>query len=93
MIAGIEGRVGKAVTLSGYAQDFGVAIVAMQFSANGGESWSSYQLHNIDAERNLNWTYSFTPELAGNYQILIRAVSSDGRVTPEPAIATIHVTE
>jgi len=92
MIGTVEGRVGSPVTLKGYAQDYGVPIAAIQFSCDEGCTWSSYALEKIDPDCNINWSFSFTPEKSGDYKVLIRALSSDERTTPEPAIATITVT-
>lgn len=91
MIGTIHATAGKPVTTSGYAQDFGEVISAVQFSCDDGKTWTTYPLSNVDPDRNVNWTFSFTPERAGTYELLARAVRADGSTSPEPARTTIVV--
>lgn len=91
MIGAIHGTAGKPVTASGYAQDFGEPISAVQFSCDDGKTWTTYPLSNMDPDRNVNWSFSFTPEHAGTYELLVRAVRGDGSTSPEPARTTIIV--
>lgn len=85
MINTLVATVGQTLVIKGYAQDFDAAIEAMQFSCDNGNTWTSYQTPNADPDRNVNWSFSFTPPHAGHYQLLARAVGKKGKVTPEPA--------
>lgn len=91
MIGTVFGTAGKPVTVRGYAQDFGVSLASVQFSCDDGRTWTTYPLANADPDRNVNWTFAFTPETEGTYELLVRAVRPDGSPSPEPARATIVV--
>lgn len=90
MIGTLVATAGRALVVEGYAQDFGKAIEAMQFSCDEGSTWTSYPTSNADPGRNVNWSFSFTPPHAGHYHLLVRAVSERGGVTPEPARIAIE---
>ncbi|MBS5449946.1 MAG: sulfite oxidase [Coriobacteriia bacterium] len=91
MIGTIAGRVGQQVTVQGYAQDFTAPIARMLFSADGGATWAGHATEGADLDRNVNWSFSFTPPEAGDYELLIRAESADGRLTPEAGRVHIKV--
>ena len=42
MIAPMAVEVGRPVRFTGYAEDYGVPIAAVQFSLDGGETWTDY---------------------------------------------------
>ncbi|MEG0460461.1 sulfite oxidase [Gordonibacter sp.] len=93
MIGTLVGTAGRALTVEGYAQDFGTPIKAVQFSCDDGDTWASYPTPQAEADRNVNWSFSFTPPHAGHYDLLVRAVCKDGKTTPEPARVAIDVRE
>ncbi|MEG2262404.1 MAG: sulfite oxidase [Raoultibacter sp.] len=90
MIGELVGTVGQPVVIKGYAQDFGKAIEAVQFSCDEGVTWTSYETHDADPDRNVNWSFAFTPPQTGRYRVLVRALRSDGGTTPEPACINIE---
>lgn len=85
MIGQVRATVGRPVTLTGYATDFDRAIAAVQFSLDGGRTWTTYETPGTSSERNLSWRFSYTPRRAGRYRMLIRSVNEDGVASPTPA--------
>lgn len=93
MIAPVQGKVGQTVTLSGYADDFGMKIVAIEFSLDDGETWVAFPTEESNPDLMISWRYSFVPEELGTYRLKVRSVSEDGRKSPMAAAATIFVEE
>ena len=86
-----RGTAGHPVTVKGYAQDFGFPVSAVQFSCDGGCTWTTYETPNAESGVNVNWSFTFTPPEAGTYELLVRAVRGDGRISPEPARVTLDI--
>ena len=76
---------GSQISFEGYADDCGDAIAAVEFSLDGGETWTSYETANATAEKWVYWHFSYTPETAGAYQLSVRARTTDGNVSPMAA--------
>lgn len=93
MIAPIQGKVGQKVSLSGYADDFGTKIVAVEFSLDDGKTWARFSTEQSNPDLMVRWNYSFVPDVAGTYRLKVRSVSEDGRVSPMAAAATVFVEE
>ena len=89
MIGTLAGTAGHPVTVKGYAQDFGFPVSAVQFSCDGGCTWTTYETPNAESGVNVNWSFTFIPPEAGTYELLVRAVRDDGRISPEPARVTL----
>lgn len=91
MIGTVMGKAGHPVTVEGYAQDFGFPVAAVQFSCDDGCTWTAYDTPDADGDCNVNWAFTFTPPRPGRYELLVRAMSADGRVTPQPARVPVDV--
>lgn len=91
MIGTVTGTLDQPVTLSGYAQAFDTPVIALQFSADEGQTWSSFSITDTDPDCNVNWSFTFSPQEIGTYHIAVRARTADGRTTPLPSCATIVV--
>lgn len=91
MIGTVRGEAGRPVTVEGYAQDFGFPVAAVQFSCDDGGTWTTYDTPDAADDRNVNWAFTFTPPRSGRYDLLVRAVSADGRATPQPARVAVDV--
>ena len=93
MIAPVYARVGQTITLEGYADDFGLHIVAIEFSLDGGTTWERHSTEASTPDRSVHWTFQWTPEEEGAYPLKVRSVTEDGRVSPEAAAADIVVSQ
>lgn len=74
--------VGDEISFEGYADDLDQAIAAVEFSMDGGETWTLCQTPGADAKRWVYWTFSTTFQEAGNYQLTVRAITEQGVVSP-----------
>ena len=75
-------RVGQELTFEGYADDLGSPIAAIEFSLDGGQTWSTYETDDTRADRWVHWNFAYTPEKAGTYALSVRAVTASGIVSP-----------
>lgn len=87
MITPMQVEVGKPVTFSGYAEDYGRQIVSVQFSLDNGEHWTAYDVSSSASELWVHWTFSYTPEEPGFYRLLVRSVNDDGKESPLADVA------
>lgn len=82
-----EGQViqtGEAYEFSGYATAWDQQIVALEFSMDGGVTWTRYETPDVTRDNWVIWHFAYTPEADSAYVLSIRSVSEDGRVTEEP---------
>ena len=82
---------GSEVTFEGYADDLGDAIAAVEFSLDGGETWTSYETANATSEKWVYWHFAYVPETAGTYQLSVRARTVGGSVSPLAANVVFEV--
>lgn len=90
----VEGRefaIGETITFEGYSDDCGDAIAAIEFSMDGGETWTTYQTANATADKWVYWNFSYAPEAAGTYQLTVRAKTESGNVSPLAANVVFNV--
>lgn len=86
----IEGQViqaGEPFSFEGWANGFDVAVTALEFSMDGGETWTRCETPDIDNNRWIHWNYEFTPSVEDGdtaYVLCVRAVDAIGRTTPTP---------
>jgi VCBS repeat-containing protein len=76
---------GDSVTISGTASDVGGVIAGVEVSTDSGASW-----HPVTGDE--TWTYSWTPQVAGTYTILSRAVDDSINLETPSAGHTITIT-
>ena len=57
-------HVGEEITFEGYADDCGDPIAAVDFSLDGGETWTTYETAGATAERWVYWNFSYAPQEA-----------------------------
>ena len=55
MLGLVQGKVGEPLTFEGYADDYDKAIVAMEFSLDGGTTWTRHATEGAQAGRVLSW--------------------------------------
>lgn len=82
MLGTVFGTVGKPLEFEGYADDFDKAIVAVEFSLDGGKTWTRYSTAEATTDKLLTWSFCYTPQQVGRYQMKIRSVNEDGVVSP-----------
>lgn len=75
-------NVGDEIAFEGYADDLGSPIAAVEFSMDGGETWTRCATENATADSWVYWTFKVTPAAAGSYQLTARAVTEAGTVSP-----------
>lgn len=81
------GRMGEPMLFEGWADDYDKRIVAVEFSLDGGASWTRHDTSGTDAVRWVWWTFEWVPEESGMFQMMVRAVNEDGKTSP---IAAVH---
>ncbi|WMJ77097.1 MULTISPECIES: molybdopterin-dependent oxidoreductase [unclassified Sedimentibacter] len=82
-----EGQIiesGKPFTFEGFADGLEQNVVAVEFSMDRGETWTSYSTEGADIERWIYWNFVFTPPEKGAYVLMARAVTDEGLVSNEP---------
>ena len=82
---------GDEIVFSGYADDCGTPIAAVEFSMDNGKTWTTCQTANAAADRWVAWNFAYTAENAGNYKLDVRAVAADGTVSPLASSVTFTV--
>jgi len=83
--------VGGAITFEGYADDYDKAVVAVEFSLDGGKTWATYRTRGADSEKWVYWYFTYTPRAAGTYELSVRAVTENGTVSPLSSILRFTV--
>ncbi|MFR5091265.1 MAG: hypothetical protein ACLTDR_03890 [Adlercreutzia equolifaciens] len=78
MIAPLTVEAGRPVRFEGYAEDYGVPIVTVQFSLDDGENCTDYDVSGSTGDRWVHWTFEYTPEAPGTYCLLVRSVNERG---------------
>lgn len=84
---------GEEITFTGYADDCGDAITAIEFSMDGGRTWTTCETQGATAERWVSWSFGYVPEEAGTYKLEARATTASGNVSPLAASLIFEVTE
>lgn len=77
-------NVGEPFTFQGYASSIGQAIEKVEISFDHGKTWQSFDTPNNDLTKWTWWNYTWTPDKAGSYCIMVRAVDDAGAVTGDP---------
>jgi hypothetical protein len=76
-------RSGQSYTLRGVANDGGSGIKRVEVSTDGGETWIEVRLgRDLGRFSWRTWSWDWTPPVAGNYRLSVRAISNDGRQQP-----------
>jgi len=82
---------GEEIAFEGYADDLGSPIAAIEFSLDGGETWTTFETADTKVEKWVYWNFSFIPEEKGDYQLIARAKTADGTVSPLAASVAFSV--
>lgn len=73
---------GETIVFEGYADDYDVAIAAIEVSMDDGETWTAYEVEGATVDKWVYWYFGYTPEAAGTYKMQVRAVTAEGVVSP-----------
>ena len=92
-VEGASFAAGQAITFEGYADDLGEPIAKVEFSLDGGETWTAYETTGASADKWVYWHFSTEIEEAGEYQLTARAVTESGKVSPLAANVAFEVVD
>lgn len=87
------GTVGKEMVFEGYATDYDRAITAVQFSIDGGVSWTTYETPRATSDKLVHWRFAYTPKAPGEFRLLVRSVNDRGQASPTPDGVSFFVEE
>lgn len=74
---------GQATMLDGIAFDGGSGIKTVEVSSDAGKTWSNASLGEDHGPYSFRrWRYSWTPQQAGDYRLVVRATSQTGEAQP-----------
>jgi sulfite dehydrogenase len=77
-------QVGKRITVRGIAFDGGAGIETVEFSSDGGATWTETKLGKDYGNYSFReWTCHFTPKTAGDYPLQCCAVTRKGETQPK----------
>ena len=74
--------VGDQIVFEGYADDCGVAIESIEFSLDGGKTWTVCETEGAVADKWVTWSFAYVAEAEGTYKLDVRARNAEGKVTP-----------
>jgi len=77
-------KTGQPYTINGFAHAFDLTVAAVEFSLDGGKTWTRYDTPGVDHTRIVNWSFTFTPPADSSYVVRVRSVTTDGLVTETP---------
>ena len=75
-------KVGDQIVFEGYADDCDKAITAVEYSMDGGKTWTSFATEGAAAERWVYWHFGYVTEAEGTFRLDVRARAEDGTVSP-----------
>ena len=73
---------GQPIVFEGYADDYKTPIAAVEFSLDGGETWTTCEVKNASRNRWVYWNFFYTPEESGTYELMARSVTAEGFTSP-----------
>ncbi|MEG0015392.1 MAG: molybdopterin-dependent oxidoreductase [Gordonibacter sp.] len=74
---------GQPYTFKGFVDAYDEKIASVEFSMDRGETWTKYDIADMDRNKMLWWTYTYKPELEGAYCLTIRATTESGMTSFE----------
>lgn len=82
---------GDQITFEGVADDCGSPVVAVEFSFDGGRTWTSCATEGATADKWVNWQFTTSFDEAGSYEMIARAKTADGVTSPLSASLSFEV--
>ena len=86
-------EVGDMISFEGYADDCGNQVTAVEFSLDGGETWTAFDTTSSDTESWVYWHFDYITQQAGTFKLDVRAVTDDGTVSPLASSMVFEVEE
>ncbi|MGI6696475.1 MAG: molybdopterin-dependent oxidoreductase [Christensenellales bacterium] len=86
-------RVGDKIVFEGYADDYDNPVTAVEFSLDGGETWTACQTEGATAEKWVYWNFGYVTQSAGTFKLDVRARVADGSVSPMVSSVVFSVNE
>ena len=84
-------KAGDEITFEGVADDLGSPIAAIEFSFDGGRTWTACDTDGATADKWVNWQFTTSFDEAGDYRMTVRAKTADDVVSPLAATLEFHV--
>ena len=82
---------GDEITFEGVADDCGSPVAAIEFSFDGGRTWTACETDGATADKWVNWQFTTSFEEKGDYRMTVRAKTADGMVSPLAATLLFEV--
>ena len=86
-------NVGDQISFQGYADDCGTAVTAVEFSLDGGKTWTAYDTASSNTEDWIYWNFDYVAQNAGTYKLDVRARTEDGTISPLASSVVFTVAE
>lgn len=85
-------QAGEPYTFRGYASSWDKQTVALEFSMDGGNTWTRYDTPDSSVNQWVSWQFTWTPPADADsaYVLMVRAVTQDGASTPEPVEVMVN---
>lgn len=84
-------KAGDEITFEGVADDLGSPITAVEFSFDGGRTWTTCETQGASADKWVNWQFTTTFAEKGDYRMTVQAKTADGMVSPLAATLLFEV--
>ena len=85
-------QAGEPYTFKGYAASWDQPTVALEFSMDGGNTWTHCDTPDSTVNNWVSWQFTWTPPegVDSAYVLMVRAVTEDGETTPEPVEVMVN---
>lgn len=85
-------QAGEPYTFKGYAASWDQPTVALEFSMDGGNTWTHCDTPDSTVNNWVSWQFTWTPpeDVDSAYVLMVRAVTEDGETTPEPVEVMVN---
>lgn len=85
------GYAGVPMVFEGWADDYDKAIVGIEFSTDGGASWTRYDMPGNQVGKLTSWKFTWTPVKQGPHSMRARSINGEGEASPTPALCVFEV--
>lgn len=74
---------GQPYTFNGYVDAYDEKVTSVEFSMDNGETWTKYDIADMDRNKMVWWKYTYTPQIEGAYCLTVRATTESGLTSYE----------